>query len=41
MPPGREFLVGEKIEVYVEMLDVANRRMSLGVVLTELPVGYK
>lgn len=41
MPAEREFKVGEKVDVYVEMLDVENRRMSLGVVLTEKPVGYK
>lgn len=41
MPAGREFKVGEEVDVYVEMLDKENRRMSLGVVLTEVPVGYK
>ncbi len=41
MPAGKEFKLGEKVNVYVEMLDVEHRRMSLGVVLTELPVGYK
>lgn len=41
MPPGKEFSVGEAVDVYVEMLDVEHRRISLGVVLTELPVGYK
>lgn len=40
-PQGREFKIGEKIDVYVEMLDVKNRRMSLGVVLTEVPVEYR
>ncbi len=41
MPAGREFKVGEKVTVYVEMIDITHRRMSLGVVLTEAPVGYK
>ncbi len=41
MPAGKEFKMGEKVKVYVEMLDVEHRRMSLGVVLTEAPVGYK
>lgn len=41
MPAGKEFKVGEKVKVYVEMLDIEHRRMSLGVVLTEAPVGYK
>jgi len=41
MPADRAFEVGEEVEVYVEKLDVENRRMSLGVVLHEVPVGYK
>ncbi|MBI3954453.1 S1 RNA-binding domain-containing protein [Candidatus Collierbacteria bacterium] len=40
-PQGKEFTVGEEIDVYVEMLDTKTRRMSLGVVLTEVPVGYR
>ena len=40
-PADREFKMGDEVEVYVEMLDVANRRMSLGVVPTEIPVGYR
>jgi ribosomal protein S1 len=40
-PAEKEFVVGEEVEVFVEMLDVKNRRMSLGVVLTEVPVAYK
>lgn len=40
-PAGKEFEVGEEVEVFVEKLDVKNRRMSLGVVLTEVPVGYR
>lgn len=32
---------GEEIEVLVENVDPSNRRMSLGPVLTEVPVGYK
>jgi len=40
-PADKEFAVGEKVEVFVEMIDVKNRRMSLGVVLTEVPVAYK
>lgn len=41
LPAGREFKIGEKVSVYVEMLDKEHRRMSLGVVLTEAPIGYK
>lgn len=40
-PADKEFAVGDEIEVFVEMLDIKNRRMSLGVVLTEVPVAYK
>jgi len=40
-PNDREFKVGEKVDTYVEMLDAKHRRMSLGVVLTEVPVGYR
>lgn len=40
-PQGKEFKMGEEVDVYVEMLDLKTRRMSLGVVLTEVPVGYR
>lgn len=40
-PADKEFKVGQDLEVFVEMIDVKNRRMSLGVVLTEVPVAYK
>ncbi|MBI1871905.1 S1 RNA-binding domain-containing protein [Candidatus Collierbacteria bacterium] len=40
-PQGKEFKVGEEVNVYVEMLDAKSRRMSLGVVLTEVPVEYR
>ena len=40
-PAGKEFEVNEEVEVFVEKLDIKSRRMSLGVVLTEVPVGYR
>lgn len=40
-PADKEFKIGEAVEVFVENLDVKARRMSLGVVLTEVPVAYK
>ena len=40
-PQGKEFAMGETVDVYVEMLDAKSRRMSLGVVLTEVPVEYR
>lgn len=36
-----ELTMGEKIDVLVESVDPEHRRMSLGPVLTEVPVGYK
>jgi small subunit ribosomal protein S1 len=41
IPSGEEPKVGEEVHVYVESTDVDNRRMSLGMVLTEVPVAYK
>jgi ribosomal protein S1 len=40
-PADKEFEVGEEVEVFVEKVDGKNRRMSLGMVLTEVPVGYR
>lgn len=41
MPVDRVFQVGEHVNVFVESVDLDKRRLSLGVVLTEKPVGYK
>jgi len=41
IPAEKTFKVGEKVDCFVESLDKENRRMSLGVVLKEKPVGYK
>lgn len=38
---GNEPEVGKDIDVIVDSVDTENRRMSLGMVLTELPVMYK
>jgi len=40
-PADKEFAIGDKVEAFVEMIDAKARRMSLGVVLTEVPVAYK
>jgi ribosomal protein S1 len=40
-PAGKEFEVNDEVEVFVEKIDGKNRRMSLGMVLTEVPVGYR
>lgn len=41
MPGDTAFAEGQEVEVFVESVDVAKRRLSLGVILTEKPVGYK
>ena len=41
IPSGNEPQVDSEIEVFVENIDIDQRRMSLGMVLTEVPVGYK
>lgn len=41
IPVGNEPKVDKEVNVYVESVDVGHRRMSLGMVLTEVPVAYK
>jgi len=41
MPAEATFVEGQEVEVFVESVDMDKRRLSLGVVLTEKPVGYK
>jgi ribosomal protein S1 len=41
MPPEVTFTEGQKIDVFVESVDLEKRRLSLGVVLSTKPVGYK
>jgi ribosomal protein S1 len=41
VPPGKNFSVGDEINVYIEEVDVKSKKISLGLVLTEKPVGYK
>lgn len=41
IPADFEVKVGKKVDVYLENLDLEKRRMSLGLVLKEKPVGYK
>lgn len=41
MPADKAFAEGEKVEVFVESVDLEKRRLSLGVVLSSKPVGYK
>jgi len=41
IPPGKEFQTGEKVECTIESVDASKRRISLALVLTAKPVGYK
>lgn len=41
IPAEKEIKAGEKIQVYIESLDMEQRRISLGLVLKAKPVGYK
>ena len=41
IPVERSFKIGEEVDCFIEFLDKENRRLSLGLVLKEKPVGYK
>jgi len=41
IPPEKKFAKGDEINVYVEEVDEKKRKISLGLVLTAKPVGYK
>jgi ribosomal protein S1 len=41
LEPGVELKRGEAVTVHVESVDSKQRRMSLSLVLTEVPMGYK
>jgi small subunit ribosomal protein S1 len=41
IPTDKEFKVGQKIECFVEQVDLEHRRMSLSLALIKKPVGYK
>ena len=41
MPAEVAFAEGQEVEIFIESVDLDKRRLSLGVVLTEKPVGYK
>lgn len=41
MPADTTFAIGDSVHVFVESVDLDKRRLSLGVVLSEKPVGYK
>lgn len=39
--PGKKFSVGDEVNCYIEEIDTKSRKISLGLVLTSIPVGYK
>lgn len=39
--PGTKFSVGDVVKCYIEDIDSKSRKISLGLVLTSIPVGYK
>lgn len=41
IPPEKKFKVGDEVRAYVESVDDKERKLSLGLVLTTIPVGYK
>jgi small subunit ribosomal protein S1 len=41
IPPGTRFEKGEEVNIYVEEIDSKARKLSLGMVLTAKPLGYK
>lgn len=41
IPPEYVLNEGDKVDVYIESVDKKNRRISLGLVLSQKPIGYK
>ena len=41
IPPDKKLRTGDEVSVYVEDIDKDEKRLSLGLILTEKPVGYK
>jgi len=41
IPTDKKVEVGDKIKCFIDSIDPANRRISLGLVLAQKPVGYK
>ena len=39
--PGKKFSIGDEVNCYIEEIDPKGRKISLGLVLTSIPVGYK
>jgi len=41
VPAEKSIKEGDKLDCFVESIDIGNRKMSLGLVLKAKPVGYK
>lgn len=41
IPPGTKLIEGQEVKCFVEEIDTKNRKLSLGLVLTSKPIGYK
>jgi ribosomal protein S1 len=41
IPPGEKFEEGQEVNVYLEEIDAKKRKISLGLILTRKPIGYK
>ena len=41
IPPDKKLRVGDEVNAYVESIDGKTRKLSLGLILTAKPVGYK
>ena len=41
IPPATRFNIGDKVDCYIEEVDVKEKRISLGITLTSKPVNYK
>ena len=41
IPPGKKLRVGDEVRIYIEEVNLEARKISLGLVLTEKPIGYK
>lgn len=41
IPPAKKFEAGESVNCYIEDVDAKKRKISLGLILTSVPLGYK
>jgi 4-hydroxy-3-methylbut-2-enyl diphosphate reductase len=41
IPPAKRFEIGDEINLVVEEIDAKEKKLSLGLILTEKPIGYK